>query len=155
MVLVPLELVSRIGRKHFLIKHRDSSGRRSINNGFVFKVLLPWYMFLKYLVSCPWLLYFTVISRLPDQSDFISPESPRHKIHTPPTKASASKAYLFCHGNPCHFELEREWWCHYQERTGMQAENPVWAVALERIISRSQTIMIQREAISTRHLGFI
>lgn len=49
------------------------------------------------------------------QSDFISPESPRHRIHTPPTKPSASKAYLFCHGNPCRFELEHEWWCHYQE----------------------------------------
>lgn len=40
-VLVPIELVSRIGRKHFLIKHQDSSVPRSINNGFVFKVLLP------------------------------------------------------------------------------------------------------------------
>lgn len=41
MVLVPLQLVSRIGRKHVLIKHRDSSCLRSINNDFVFKVLLP------------------------------------------------------------------------------------------------------------------
>lgn len=84
---------------------------------------------------------------------FHQPWKPKtQKIHTPTYKASASKAYLFCHGNPCHFQLEHEWWCLYLQKTRMQAVSPGWAARLQRIISQSRMIMIRKEAILTKAL---
>lgn len=67
---------------------------------------------------------------------FINTESQRHKRYTySHTKASASKTYLFCHGNPSHFQLESEWWCHSQERLGW--EPSLSCKAAENYISES------------------
>lgn len=152
MVFVTVEFVSRIGRKHFIIKHLDSSGLRSKNSDCFQGLMVLTYVCKNILSCCQWQLYFTVISRLPGQ--FHQPWKPTaQRIHTPNTNASASKAYLFCHGNPCHFQLQSEWWCHYQERPECRLRTQS-ELQDQRIMAQSQTITIQREAISTRHLGF-